>query len=88
LKTPDITDLEKQVINGVNNFAGVLVKTTTHPLVAQFKKAGLLAMLFSGAQITSCSVFINNIPPQNMYEGVRIWAIFVFWDVPAWERNS
>lgn len=40
--------------------------------------------LFSGAQITSCSVLINSIPSQNLYEGVRFWAIFVFFDVPKW----
>lgn len=40
--------------------------------------------LFSGAQITSCSVLINNIPSQNFYEGVRFWAQFVFFDVPRW----
>lgn len=44
--------------------------------------------LFSGAQITSCSVLINNIPSQNFYEGVRFWAQFVFFDVPRWQKNS
>ena len=44
--------------------------------------------MFAGAQITSCSVLVNNIPSLNMYEGVRFWAIFVFFDVPPWEKNS
>lgn len=48
----------------------------------------MFGFLFSGAQITSCSVLINNIPSQNLYEGVRFWAIFVFFDVPKWEKNS
>jgi len=38
--------------------------------------------------MTSLSVLINSVPPQNMYEGVRIWGIFVFYDVPRWEQNS
>lgn len=61
---------------------------TTMPYIQEVKKTGIFAFLFSGAQITSCSVLVNNIPSQNMYEGVRFWAIFVFFDVPLWERNS
>lgn len=61
-----------------------MAKVTTAPFIAEIKKSGLFAMLFSGAQITSCSILINSVPPQNMYEGVRFWAIFVFYDVPEW----
>lgn len=43
---------------------------------------------FSGAQITSCSILVNSIPSQNLYEGVRLWAIFVFFDVPDYEKIS
>lgn len=45
-------------------------------------------MLFAGAQITTCSVFLKSIPAQNMYEGVRFWGTFVLYDVPQWEQNS
>lgn len=45
-------------------------------------------MLFSGAQITSCSILSNQIQSQNLYEGVRFWAIFVFFDAPPYERIS
>lgn len=68
--------------------SGVIRDMTTQPYIQQIKKSGIFAFLFSGAQITSCSVLINNIPSQNMYEGVRFWAIFVFFDVPPWEKNS
>lgn len=61
---------------------------TTQPYIQEIKKAGAFMFLFSGAQITSCSVLVNNIPSQNLYEGVRFWAIFVFFDVPPWEKNS
>jgi hypothetical protein len=84
MRIPEMTDFEKSIINNMDKLSNIIVTATTHPLLAQFKKSGLFAMLFSGAQITSCSVLINNIPPQNMYEGVRIWAVFIFWDVPAW----
>ncbi len=42
----------------------------------------------SGAQITSCSMLVNNIPSQNLYQGARFWGSFVFFDVPKWEKNS
>jgi hypothetical protein len=61
-----------------------LARLTTHPLLVYAKKAGVLAMVASGAQMTSLSVLVNSVPPQNMYEAVRIWGIFVFYDVPRW----
>ena len=45
-------------------------------------------LLLSGAQATSTACLINNIPSQNMYEAVRFWGSFVFFDVPNWEANS
>jgi hypothetical protein len=42
-------------------------------------------MFLGGAQATSTSCLINTIPSQNFYEGVRIWAAFVYYDVPPWE---
>lgn len=27
-------------------------------------------------------------PPQNMYEGCRFWAMFIYFDVPDWELDS
>ena len=61
---------------------------TTQPYIQELKKSGLFMFLLGGAQITSCSVLVNNVPAQNMYSGVRFWASFVFFDVPDWEQNS
>jgi hypothetical protein len=83
-----MSDMEKQVINMMSATSSIIAKATTSPILAEIKKAGVMAMLFSGAQITTCSIFVNSVPAQNMYEGVRFWGIFVFYDVPAWERNS
>lgn len=58
------------------------------PYIQQIKKSGICALFLGGAQITSCSVLINNIPSQNFYEGVRFWGLFVFFDVPKWQKNS
>jgi len=75
----------------MNSFA--ILSTTTNnmlssPYFQEIKKSGIFNMLFSGAQITSCSVLSNQITSQNLYEGVRIWAIFVFFDVPPYEKIS
>lgn len=58
------------------------------PYVQEIKKMGIFTLFFGGAQITSTLVLVNNIPSQNLYEGVRFWAQFVFFDVPNWEQNS
>lgn len=83
-----MTPGEKAIINGLSNMSEMIRDITTKPYMQEIKKAGVFSMLFSGAQITSCSVLVNNIPSQNLYEGVRFWAIFVFFDVPKWEKNS
>lgn len=88
IKAPDMTEAEKAIINGLSKFSDQISDFTTKPYVQEIKKSGAFAFLFSGAQITSCSVLVNNIPSQNLYEGVRFWAIFVFFDVPKWQKNS
>lgn len=56
----------------------------TLPGIQEFKKSGILAMLFSGAQITSASMLANSIQSQNLYEGVRFWGMLVFFDAPKY----
>jgi hypothetical protein len=75
----------------MTSFATLSQKTNDFlslPYVQEIKKSGIFNLLFSGAQITSCSVLANQIQSQNLYEGVRFWAIFVFFDVPPYERIS
>lgn len=88
IKAPDMTDMEKQIIDGLSQVSDSISDLTTKPYVQELKKMGLFMFLMSGAQITSTSVLVNNIPSQNMYEGVRFWAMFTFFDVPNWEQNS
>jgi hypothetical protein len=88
MNSPSMSDIEQSIINGMNNINNVFATATTSPVLAEIKKAGAFAMIFSGAHITSCSIMVNNVPPQNMYEGVRFWALSVFYDVPEWEQTS
>lgn len=88
IKAPEMSETENSIIDGVATMSDTASTYLTMPYVQELKKMGLFMFLFGGAQITSCSVLVNNIPSQNMYEGVRFWAIFVFFDVPKWERNS
>ncbi len=39
-------------------------------------------------QITSAIILVNGIIPQHMYEGIRIFASVVFYQVPAWEKSA
>ena len=83
-----MTDAEENIIDGLSETSDGLANYTTKPYVQELKKMGLFLFFFSGAQITSTAVLVNNIPSQNLYEGVRFWALFVFFDVPNWEQNS
>ena len=88
IKSPEMSSLQKSVINNLASINTIFAKATTAPFVAEIKKSGALAMLFSGAQLTTCGVFIKSIPAPNMYEGMRFWGIFVLYDVPPWQQNS
>jgi hypothetical protein len=57
---------------------------STNQYVQEIKKTGIFAYLLGGAQATSLSCLVNSIPSQNLYEGVRLWASFVYFDVPDW----
>lgn len=65
--------------------SNTITNYTSMPYVQEIKKMGIFTLFFGGAQITSSLVLVNNIPSQNLYEGVRFWAQFVFFDVPSWE---
>lgn len=84
MNSPSMTDTEQAITNGLSGFNDAFANATAAPFLAEVKKAGVLALLFSGAQVTSTTVMINSVPPQNMYEGVRFWGVSVFYDVPAW----
>lgn len=84
MNSPSMTDIEQSITNGLSGFNDAFANATAVPFIAEVKKAGVFALLFSGAHITSATVMVNSVPPQNMYEGVRFWACSVFYDVPGW----
>jgi len=75
-------------MDGVSDISKAVLDFTTMPYVQEIKKTGIFSMILSGAQITSTACLVNSIPSQNFYEGVRLWASFVFFDVPPWEEDS
>ena len=79
-----MSDTEKGIINGVSGMSDKISQYSTMPYMQEIKKTGIFAMLLGGAQATSMSCLVNSIPSQNFYEGVRLWASFVFFDVPQW----
>lgn len=40
---------------------------TTLQGLQEFNKAGLMSLLFSGAQITSAAIVLRSVPAQNCY---------------------
>lgn len=83
-----MSSVENAIIDQFTSISNSVQSIITQPFTQEIKKSGVFAFLLGGAQITSCSVLVNNIPAQNMYSGVRFWAIFVFFDVPEWEKDS
>jgi len=79
-----MTQIEKSIINNFAGINNVIASVTTQPGLSEIKKSGVLTLLFSGAQLTTCSVFLKSIPAQNMYEAMRFWGLFVLYDVPSW----
>lgn len=71
-------------MNALSKLSTKTIKVLALPYVQEIKKTGVFALLFSGAQITSCSMLSNQIQSQNLYEGVRIFAVFVFFDAPPY----
>lgn len=47
-------------------------------------QSGVFAWIFPGVQITSATILVNGIMPQHMYEGIRLMASFIFYQVPSW----
>lgn len=88
IKGPPFSELEENVMTSFSTLASKANDFLAKPYVQEIRKSGVFNLLFSGAQITSCSVLSNQIQSQNLYEGVRIWAIFVFFDVPPYEAIS
>lgn len=84
MKSPQMSDTQHSIINGLSGLNDALIQATTAPMIAEAKKAGVFSLLFGGAQITSATILVNTVPSQNMYEGTRFWATSVFFDVPNW----
>ena len=88
IKGPPFSTLEENVMESFSRLATKTNDFLASPYIQEIKKSGVFNLLFSGAQVTSLSVLSNQIQSQNMYEGVRFWAIFVFFDVPPYEQIS
>lgn len=83
-----MTTSEKDIVSMFSQTSTSLNKATTAPGVQEIKKFGFLLLALNSLQITSCLVLVNTILPQNLYEGVRLLASTIFYDVPEWEADS
>ena len=84
LNPPGLSDMETSIINGLGSVNDVYANATTSPVLAEIKKSGVFAMLFSGAHITTSTILVNSVPPQNLYEAGRFFGVSTLYDVPPW----
>jgi hypothetical protein len=85
IKGAPFSELEENVMNTFSTLSTKTNNLLTQPYIQEIKKSGVFNLLFSGAQVTSLSVLSNQIQSQNLYEGVRFFAIFVHFDSPNYE---
>ena len=88
IKPPGMTDLEQNIVSGFSSFSSSVNTALQHPGLQEIKKLGFMLLMMNSLQITSCLLLLNLIMPQNLYEGIRIFASLIFFDVPPWESES
>lgn len=70
------------------NVTSEFQKFTNSTGIRELVQSGIFAWIFPGVQITSAVILVNGIIPQHMYEGIRIMATAIFYQVPSWEKNA
>lgn len=88
VKPPDMTDLEQSIVSGFSSFSSTVNSALQKPGLQEIKKLGFMLLMMNSLQITSCLILLNLIMPQNLYEGIRVFASMIFFDVPPWEAES
>lgn len=83
-----MTDLELSFVSTFSSFSTEVNNALTLPGLQEIKKLGFMLLLMNSLQITSCLLLVNIILPVNLYEGLRIFASLIFFDVPPWESES
>lgn len=83
-----MTQTESLIVSMFSTMSTQFNNFTTKPGVQELKKFGFFLLALNSLQITSCLVLINSILPQNLYEGIRMFASLIFYDVPPWEADS
>lgn len=67
MHTPDLSDTENSVVDGLATINDAISSAKTQPYVQEIFKMGVFCFFFGGAQITSSSLVNNNILSQNLY---------------------
>lgn len=67
-----------QAIQAMSSTSNAIRNITTLPYLQEINKAGLVSLLFPGAQITSSIIVTDSVYSQQMYEGARTWSNFIY----------
>ena len=88
IQTSTLTDDEKETLKAITNFSNTLNNFTSLSGVQEIIQSGIFSMIAPGIQITSCMMLVNGILPRHLYEGIRIFAVFILYQVPSWEKDT
>lgn len=62
-----LSDLERTIIKGLSNTSDAIQSVVTLPIVQEFNKAGVMSLIFPGAQITSSLIVTDSVFSEQMY---------------------
>lgn len=88
MRPPDMSNVEVSLVSSFSSFSTEVNNALSKPGLQEIKKLGFMLLLMNSLQITSCLLLVNIILPMNLYEGLRLFASLIFFDVPPWESES
>lgn len=85
IKITNMSSSEEGVYSTFMEISNGLNSATSPQYVQEVKKFGTALLLANSLQITSCMLLVNTVLPKNFYEGVRLFASLIFFDVPSYQ---
>lgn len=85
IKITNMTAPEEYYTSVFTDMSTAFNNATSGQYVQDVKKVGSALLIVNSLQITSCMLLVNTVLPKNFYEGVRLFASLVFFDVPPYQ---
>jgi hypothetical protein len=85
---PEKSSASATTINTMSEASDKIGDWTTLPYVQEINKAGIACLLMPGMQITASIIVVNEMYSEQTYEASRLFANFIYFEVPRWEKDS